>query len=88
MRLLAAKFSRSASVPADKVEWILADTDRVDPEVVLVIRERLASVPAGKVEWILADTDRVEPEVVLVNIERLASEPAGKWSEYSQILIG
>ena len=40
LRLLAAKFSRSASVPADKVECILADTDRVDPEVVEVNRKK------------------------------------------------
>ncbi len=33
LRLLAAKFSRSASVLADRVEWILADTDKVDPEI-------------------------------------------------------
>ena len=31
LRLLAAKFSRSARVPADRVECILADTDSVDP---------------------------------------------------------
>ena len=32
-RLLAAKFSKSVSVPADSVEWMLADTDNVDPVV-------------------------------------------------------
>ena len=31
LRLLAAKFSRSVRVPADSVEWMLADTDRVEP---------------------------------------------------------
>ena len=31
-RLLAAKFSKSVSVPADSVEWMLADTDNVDPD--------------------------------------------------------
>jgi hypothetical protein len=31
LRLLAAKFSKSVSVPADMVEWMLADTDKVDP---------------------------------------------------------
>ena len=31
LRLLAAKFSRSVSVPADNVEWILAETDKVEP---------------------------------------------------------
>ena len=31
LRLLAAKFSKSPSVPADRVEWMLADTDNVDP---------------------------------------------------------
>ena len=33
LRLLAAKFSKSVRVPADRVEWILADTDNVDPKV-------------------------------------------------------
>ena len=32
LRLLAAKFSKSVRVPADKVEWMLADTERVEPE--------------------------------------------------------
>ena len=31
LRLLAAKFSKSVSVPADRVEWMLADTERVEP---------------------------------------------------------
>ena len=33
LRLLAAKFSRSARVLAERVEWILADTDKVEPEI-------------------------------------------------------
>ena len=33
LRLLAAKFSKSVKVPADRVEWILADTERVEPEI-------------------------------------------------------
>ena len=32
LRLLAAKFSKSVRVPADNVEWILADTDNVEPK--------------------------------------------------------
>ena len=32
LRLLAAKFSRSVRVPADSVEWMLAETERVEPE--------------------------------------------------------
>ena len=31
LRLLAAKFSRSVRVPADNVEWMLAETDKVEP---------------------------------------------------------
>ena len=31
LRLLAAKFSKSVRVPAERVEWILADTDNVEP---------------------------------------------------------
>ena len=31
LRLPAAKFSRSVRVPADSVEWMLADTERVEP---------------------------------------------------------
>ena len=32
LRLLAAKFSKSVRVPADKVEWMLADTESVEPK--------------------------------------------------------
>ena len=32
LRLLAAKFSKSVNVPAERVEWILADTDNVEPD--------------------------------------------------------
>ena len=31
LRLLAAKFSKSVRVPAESVEWMLADTERVEP---------------------------------------------------------
>ena len=31
LRLLAAKFSKSVRVPAERVEWMLADTERVEP---------------------------------------------------------
>lgn len=30
-RLLAAKFSKSVSVPAERVEWMEADTESVEP---------------------------------------------------------
>ena len=33
LRLLAAKFSKSVKVPADRVEWMLAETDKVEPEI-------------------------------------------------------
>ena len=35
-RLLAAKFSKSVKVPAERVEWILADTDNVEPAIFLL----------------------------------------------------
>ena len=41
LRLLAAKFSRSVRVPADRVEWILADTERVEPENQKTIKAKL-----------------------------------------------
>ena len=43
LRLLAAKFSKSARVPADKVECMLADTDNVDPStnIILITRNKI-----------------------------------------------
>ena len=38
LRLLAAKFSRSVRVPADNVEWMLAETERVEPEQQRIIK--------------------------------------------------
>ena len=37
LRLLAAKFSKSVNVPAERVEWILADTDNVEPDKIEVL---------------------------------------------------
>ena len=49
LRLLAAKFSKSVSVPAERVEWILADTDNVEPGKI----EVLVSNASSQQGWII-----------------------------------
>ena len=43
LRLLAAKFSKSVNVPAERVEWILADTDNVEPDNTFVLVSNASS---------------------------------------------